>query len=179
MLDHHCHDLGTLTHLCKEKRIPTKQEDWTYEIFSEGRHHWPLVLTCWKETTQVDFFPSTISTFNSVRNCEVCHWNISLWYSIDSNTLQDSQPETWGRLRCVDKNTPDEAKDIIYVERYFMRLVSTFDFNLSTCFIELIKIRQSRRRCHTPPTSSCRDVDSCDILFLECTFISDLPFVFF
>ena len=60
-----------------------------------------------------------------------------------------------------------------------MRLVSTFDFNLSTCFIELIKIRQSRRICHTPPTSSCRDVGSCDILFLECTFISDLPFVFF
>ena len=77
MLNHHCHDLRTLTHLNKEKRIPTKQEDWTYEIFSEGRHHWPLVLTCWEETTQVDFFPSTISTFNSVRNCEVCHWNIS------------------------------------------------------------------------------------------------------
>ena len=34
MLDHHCHDLGTLTHLCKEKRIPTKQEDWTYEMLT-------------------------------------------------------------------------------------------------------------------------------------------------
>ena len=34
MLNHHCHDLRTLTHLNKEKRIPIKQEDWTYEMLT-------------------------------------------------------------------------------------------------------------------------------------------------